>query len=74
MTKVDTILTGGSVATMNDDFALFIPGAVAIRDGIIEHVGPADQVAAAYTSDGPWSKSLCGLVSAGWARNWPAPR
>jgi 5-methylthioadenosine/S-adenosylhomocysteine deaminase len=47
MTEVDTILTGGSVATMNDDFALFTSGAVAVRDGIIEGVGPADQIAAA---------------------------
>ncbi len=62
MTKVDTILTGGSVATMNDDFALFIPGAVAIRDGIIEHVGPADQVAAAYTSDEVVDCSGCAVI------------
>ncbi len=62
MTKVDTILTGGSVATMDDDFALFIPGAVAIRDGIIEGVGPADQVAAAYTSDEVVDCSGCAVI------------
>ena len=62
MTKVDTILTGGSVATMNDDFALFIPGAVAIRDGSIEAVGPADQVAAAYTSDEVVDCSGCAVI------------
>ena len=62
MTQVDTILTGGSVATMDDDFALFIPGAVAIRDGIIEHVGPADQIAAAYTSDEVVDCSGCAVI------------
>ena len=51
MTKVDLILTGGSVATMNDDFDLFDPGAVAIRDGNVEGVGPAEQIAAAYSAD-----------------------
>ncbi|MBU0703872.1 MAG: S-adenosylhomocysteine deaminase, partial [Chloroflexi bacterium] len=51
MTKVDLILTGGSVATMNDDFDLFDPGAVAIRAGNIEGVGPAEQIAAAYSAD-----------------------
>jgi len=51
MTKVDLILTGGSVATMNDDFDLFDPGAVAIRDGNIEAVGTVEQIAAAYSAD-----------------------
>ena len=51
MTKTDLILTGGSVATMNDDCDLFDPGAVAIRDGKIKAVGPADEITAAYTAD-----------------------
>ena len=62
MTEVDTILTGGSVATMNDDFALFTSGAVAIRDGIIEGVGPADQIAAAYTADEVVDCSGCAVI------------
>jgi 5-methylthioadenosine/S-adenosylhomocysteine deaminase len=51
VTNVDVILTGGSVATMNDEFDLFDPGAVAIREGNIEAVGSADQIAAAYVAD-----------------------
>ncbi|MEE9617348.1 MAG: amidohydrolase family protein [Anaerolineae bacterium] len=62
MTEVDTILTGGSVATMNDDFALFTSGAVAVRDGIIEGVGPADQIAAAYTADEVVDCSGCAVI------------
>jgi 5-methylthioadenosine/S-adenosylhomocysteine deaminase len=51
MGKVDVILTGGSVAAMNGDFDLFTPGAVAVRDGLIEAVGPADEIVEAYTAD-----------------------
>jgi 5-methylthioadenosine/S-adenosylhomocysteine deaminase len=50
MTKVDAILTGGTVTTMNDSFALFLPGAVAVRAGVIEAVGPADQIMAEYVA------------------------
>jgi len=62
MTEVDAILTGGSVATMNGDFALFTSGAVAIRDSIIEGVGPADQIAAAYTADEVVDCSGCAVI------------
>jgi len=62
MTEVDTILTGGSVATMNSDFALFTSGAVAIRDDVIEGVGPADQIAAAYTADEVVDCSGCAVI------------
>ena len=62
MTKVDVILTGGSVATMNDGFDLFIPGAVAIREASIEAVGPADQIAAAYTADEVVDCSGCAVI------------
>jgi len=51
MTEVDVILTGGSVAVMNEEFDLFSPGAVAVRGGLIQAVGPADQVVAAYTAE-----------------------
>jgi 5-methylthioadenosine/S-adenosylhomocysteine deaminase len=66
--NVDVILTGGSVATMNDKFDLFDSGAVAIRDGNIEAVGPADQVLAVYTADDVVDCSGCvvipGLINA----------
>jgi len=48
MTEVDAILTGGTVTTINDGFDLFSPGAVAVRAGVIEAVGPAEQILAAY--------------------------
>ena len=62
MTKVDLILTGGSVATMNDDFDLFDPGAVAIRDGKIEAVGLADQIAATHIADEVVDCSGCAVI------------
>ncbi len=62
MTDVDVILTGGSVATMNSDFDLFTSGAVAVRDGIIEGVGPADQVTAAYTAGEVVDCSGCAVI------------
>jgi len=68
MTDVDVILTGGSVATMNGEFELFDPGAVAIRRGSIEAVGPADRVTAEYTADEVVDCSGCvvipGLINA----------
>ena len=51
MTSVDLILTGGEVVTMNEDFDLFTSGAIAIHDGTIAAVGPADQIAADYSAD-----------------------
>jgi len=62
MTEVDVILTGGSVATMNDDFELFTPGVVAVRAGLIEAVGPADQVGATYTADDVVDCSGCAVI------------
>ncbi len=62
MTKVDVILTGGSVAAMNGDFDLFTSGAVAVRDESIEAVGPADQIAAAYTADQVVDCSGCAVI------------
>jgi 5-methylthioadenosine/S-adenosylhomocysteine deaminase len=62
MTNVDVILTGGSVVTMNAEFDLFTPGAVAIRDGTIEAVGPADQIAAAYTTDEVVDCAGCAVI------------
>mgnify|MGYP001146250246 CR=1 FL=1 len=62
MTEVDVILTGGRVATMNDKFELFDPGAVAVREGNIEAVGPVDQIAAAYTADDVVDCSACAVI------------
>ncbi len=51
MTNIDLLLTGGEVLTMNEAFDLFSPGALAVRDGAIEAVGPADEIGAAYDAD-----------------------
>ncbi len=48
MIEADVILSGGYVVTMNNDFDLFDPGAVAVRDGHIAAVGPARQIADDY--------------------------
>jgi 5-methylthioadenosine/S-adenosylhomocysteine deaminase len=48
MEKVDTILTGGVVITMNADFSVFFDGAVAIRGSEIVAVGPSEKIATAY--------------------------
>ncbi|MBL7064527.1 MAG: amidohydrolase family protein [Anaerolineae bacterium] len=62
MIEVDVILTGGSVATMNGDFDLFIPGAVVVHDGVVEAIGPADQIAAAYIADEVVDCSGCAVI------------
>jgi 5-methylthioadenosine/S-adenosylhomocysteine deaminase len=62
MGKVDVILTGGSVATMNTAFDLFVPGAVAIRAGLIEAVGSAEEIAAVYTADEVVDCSDCAVI------------
>lgn len=49
--KVDLILSGGTVVTMNEAYALFPEGAVAIRDGALVAVGPAAEVAAQYEAE-----------------------
>ncbi len=51
MPKVDIIVTEGAVATMNDGFEIFDPGAVAVLNGHIEAVGSADQITATYSAD-----------------------
>ncbi len=62
MTHVDVILTGGIVATMNGDYDLFDPGAVAVRGGNIEAVGPARKIAEAYTADETVDCSGCAVI------------
>ncbi|MGH2536287.1 MAG: amidohydrolase family protein [Candidatus Promineifilaceae bacterium] len=46
----DLILTGGAAVSMNARFDLFNPGAVAVRADSIVAVGPADQIARAFTA------------------------
>jgi 5-methylthioadenosine/S-adenosylhomocysteine deaminase len=48
VTKIDLILTGGDVLTMNEAFDRFSPGAVGVQGGAIAVVGPADDVASSY--------------------------
>jgi 5-methylthioadenosine/S-adenosylhomocysteine deaminase len=48
MEPVDTILTGGIVVTMNQQFDLIFDGAVAIRDTLIVAVGQSAEIAARY--------------------------
>jgi 5-methylthioadenosine/S-adenosylhomocysteine deaminase len=62
MAKVDAILTGGRVVTMNDAFDLFDPGAIAIRGDLIEAVGPAQQIAGAYTADEVVDCTGCAVI------------
>ncbi|RME32553.1 MAG: amidohydrolase, partial [Thermoflexia bacterium] len=50
MKEADLILTGGVVLTMNEQYDLYDPGAVAIRDGTIVAVGPAEEVEQAWTA------------------------
>lgn len=49
--RVDTLITGGHVLTMDEDFTEFADGAVAIRDGRIVECGPSAELAARYTAD-----------------------
>lgn len=51
MTKVDTILKGGVVVTMNDNCDVIRDGALAIQDSKIIGVGPTDDILARYTAD-----------------------
>lgn len=49
--KVDVILSGGAVLTMDARFSLFDPGAVAVSGDEIVAVGPMDEIEAAYEAD-----------------------
>lgn len=51
MRQIDLLLTGGDVLTVDDSFAHFSPGAVAVHDGAIEAVGPAAEITDTYTGD-----------------------
>lgn len=62
MEKADVILTGGRVATMNDGFDLFTPGAVAICAGDIKAVGPVEDIGGAYEADDVVDCSGCAII------------
>jgi 5-methylthioadenosine/S-adenosylhomocysteine deaminase len=47
---VDLLITGGTVATVDERFSVYSPGAVAVRRGEIVAVGPAADVAAKYAA------------------------
>jgi 5-methylthioadenosine/S-adenosylhomocysteine deaminase len=51
MQRVDTLLRGGTVVTMNEQFDLFADGAVAIQGSHIVAVGPTAEIEAAYTAE-----------------------
>ncbi|MBX3064481.1 MAG: amidohydrolase family protein [Anaerolineae bacterium] len=49
--RVDTILSGGFVLTMNEALDVFPRGAVAIKDDSIVAVGPADEIQSRFAAD-----------------------
>ncbi|MBX3082818.1 MAG: amidohydrolase family protein [Anaerolineae bacterium] len=51
MQRVDTILAGGVVLTMNETLDVFPRGAVAVKGDSIVAVGPAEEIQHEYTAD-----------------------
>lgn len=51
MQRVDTILTGGTVVTMNEKFDVIHDGAVAIHDGKIAAIGSSADILAGFTAN-----------------------
>lgn len=51
MKHVNIILTGGTVVTMDDEYRVFIDGAVAVQDSKIIAVGTTNDILADYTAD-----------------------
>ncbi len=68
MERVDTILSGGIVVTMNHQFDIIHDGALAIRDDKILALGSTEEIAVQYESDNVVSCAgqyiLPGLVNA----------
>jgi len=62
MIEADWILTGGSVAAMDEEFGLFSPGAVAVRGADIVAVGPVEQVEELYVADRVVDCSGCAVI------------
>ena len=62
--KVDTLLTNGTVLTMDDGFRVVEGGCVAITDGVISHIGPLPGgVTAGATVDAGGGLILPGFVN-----------
>jgi 5-methylthioadenosine/S-adenosylhomocysteine deaminase len=63
----DLILTGGTVVTVDGNFTIFSPGAIAVREGKILAVGNAAEVGARYAAKARYDASgkilLPGLVN-----------
>jgi len=51
MTKVNTILTNAIVLTMDEDFNMYDPGAVAVKGDSIVAVGPAEEITQTYSAE-----------------------
>ncbi len=49
MQKIDTLLTGAAVVTMNEKFDIIMDGAVAVKDDTIVAVGTVAELTAVYT-------------------------
>lgn len=49
--QVTLLLRGGTVVTMNDDFTVYQPGAIAVQGDKIVAVGEEEQIAGAYESE-----------------------
>jgi len=68
MRQVDTLITGGTVVTMNAKRDVFSPGAIAIKDSKIVAVGPEDRVRQLVESDNEVDASgklvIPGLINA----------
>ena len=54
MKQVDFLLTGGVVVTMDGEWQVFDPGAVAVCGTDIVAVGPAREIQAAFTAQETW--------------------
>ena len=51
MIQVNTLLINAIVLTMDDEFHIFEPGAVAIKDKFIVEVGPSQDIRSKYSAD-----------------------
>jgi 5-methylthioadenosine/S-adenosylhomocysteine deaminase len=68
MEKVDVVITGDILLTMDERFERYEPGGIAIREGVIVAVGPADEVLASWEAQEvvarPGHVILPGLINA----------
>ena len=51
MISINTLLTNAIVLTMDEEFNIYEPGAVAIKDNSIVAVGPVEKINATYQAD-----------------------